>query len=639
MSNESNHLLAFGKCRLDTVRRVLWCEEEPVGLPLKSLELLCLLVERGGQVVTKEEIWQTVWPEAFVEETNLTHNIYLLRKTLKDLGEADLIETVPRRGYRFAGAVRELGNAAVILEKRTLHRTNIHIEEEAATELPAMPARRLLPRLRVVPRVALAASLLPVVLLVSVFVSRNYRRAPAPATINSLAVLPFTTIAGAPDDEHRGLGLADVLITRLSNLKNVNVRPTSAIAAFESQAAESTEIGRKLQADAVLEGTIYRSATQVRVTVRLLQTSDNKPLWAGQFERSLQDEMKLQNEIALQVADALTLNLSGGERDALTKPLTDDRDALALYQKGRFEWNKRNYQGAVEAERLFRNAIEKDPHFALAYVGLADTLAMRNEASEALAAAGKALELDPNLAEAHATRGFFWMFHYWDWKKADSELKKSIELNGGSATAHHWYAILLEIEGRNAEAKAELTRALEINPLSYNFLADLGQVYYHNREYERAKEYCQKALEIYPDFNFAHDYLYRTYLQTGEYDAAVEAYLKAEEARAFSLPHRTSQEKQNIERELAGQREIYQKGGIKTFLENLRQSTAQNADGFYFSAMVYAFSGEKEKALGSLEKAFEGKARFSLPFVKADPVFDNLRDEPRFQEILRKMNL
>jgi tetratricopeptide (TPR) repeat protein len=384
-----------------------------------------------------------------------------------------------------------------------------------------------------------------------------------------------------------------------------------------------------------LEGTIYRTADKVRVTARLIKTSDNAPIWAAQFEKPLQDELRLQDEIALQVVDALAINLSGNEKNALTKRYTESADAHQLYVKGRYEWNKRSAAGMAEAERLFRNAIEKDPNFTLAYVGLADRIVMNADAGEAFTLVTKARELDPNLAEVYATNGFLHTFHDGDWQYAEANFKKSIELNPGYATAHHWYATLLAIQGRTDEAKSEMRRALEINPLSYNFLADLGQLHYFAREYDKAEEYCQKALEIYPDFQFAHEHLYQIYLLTGEYDKAVDEDFEIYKSQAM-FASQTDKHKESRLKDFAKRRAIYQQGGIREYLESRSRSSNPNAS--YSNAMIYTFLGDKEKALDNLEKAFESRA-FLLVFVKADPLFDSLRSEPRYQEILRKMNL
>jgi tetratricopeptide (TPR) repeat protein len=295
-----------------------------------------------------------------------------------------------------------------------------------------------------------------------------------------------------------------------------------------------------------------------------------------------------------------------------------------------------------EAERLFRNAIEKDPKFALAYVGLADRLVMESDPARASITINKALELDPNLAEAYATAGFINTFHTWEWPSAESNFKKSIELNPGYATAHHWYATLLAIQGRNDEAKAEMRRALEINPVSHNLPADLGQIHYFAREYDQAEEYCRKALEVYPEFTFAHGYLSSIYLQKGDFNKAVDEYLEFQKSFQTQA-NQAEKEKKLLLDQLAEYRAIYQKGGIRKFLEylislNEKDGQARYPNVHYQHAVWYSFLGHQEKALDNLEKAYQGKS-FLMVFVKADPVFDPLRSEPRYQEILRKMNL
>ncbi|MBS1792217.1 MAG: winged helix-turn-helix domain-containing protein [Acidobacteria bacterium] len=639
MGNRISHLREFGDFRLDAEKKILWYENAPVNLPLKEIELLCLLTEHGGEVVTRTELLDKIWTDSFVEESNLSRHVYLLRKTLRDLGEGrDLIQTVPRRGYRFAGEVRFLTGAELIIEKRTESRTLIEIEETVEEKSASRTAAGFFSRARLI-----VVALVAVALGGLAFTSYRNLAAKNSGQIKSLAVLPFKTLGGAKSDEHPGLGLADVLITRLTSLKNLNVRPTSAVAAFENQPVDSALAARKLDVDAVLEGSIYRTENSVRVTMQLLRAGDEKVLWSGQFEKPRRDEMKIQDEIAVQVTNALAINLNDGERRALLKNYTENADAFELYQQGRLEWNKRSWQGMIEAERLFRNAIEKDPNFALAYVGLADRLATTTEANEAFQLVEKALELDPDCGEAHATLGFLHMFQRWDWPAAETELRRSVELAPGYATGHHWLATLLEIEGRHPEARAEFERALEINPRSHNLLADLGQNYYFERDYAKAGEYCRKALEIYPDFIFAHQYLFEIYRQTGQFDLAFEEFLKSDEANHL-LINENGPQKERHEKWLVDIRELYRKEGFEGFLLSRIRAAAQTEPTFvpvslFFIAQSEAFLGNKEKALDSLEKAYEKRALFTMPFVRVDPVFDNLRGEPRFQEILRKMNL
>ncbi len=627
INSSSENLRKFGNCTLDVERRVLWFADRPVQLQLKSIELLCLLVSNGGQVVSKEEIWSEVWDDSFVEETNLTHNIYLLRQKFKDLGEGSLIETVPRRGYRFTGTIENKNGGPPAAEPAT-----------GSANSPAFY------RSAKIGRRQMTAGLAGVVLLAGAAFAFIYFFGAAVSTdasdIKSLAVLPFRPIDPKSETEHAGLGLADVVITRLSSIRSLNVRPTSAIAAFENHKADSISLGKQLNVDAVLEGVIHHTGDHVRITMRLLRVSDGKPVWAGQIEKSLQDEFKLHNEIALQIVDALALSLTATEKDALNKRYTQNADAYQLYLDGRYEWNKRTSEGMVKSQKLFRDAIEKDPDFALAYSGLADTLAMDKFAPESRTAISKALELDPNLAEPHASKGFVLMIHDWNWAEAEIEFKKAIELNPNYAAAHHWYAELLAIEGRNDEAKAEMLRALEINPVSYNYLADLGQIYYFSHEYGLAKEYCLKALEINPEFVMAHQYLHYIYLKTGEHDKAVEAIISRDKVFG-EITYPSPKQKEAEEAVIDKQRQIFQQGGIRKWIEsdiNNALKSPQDNNSFYLIANRFTFLGEEERALGNLEKAFEVRA-FLSAFVKADPIFDSIRSQPRYIEILRKMNL
>ncbi len=469
--NGISGLREFGAFRLDAEKRVLWHGGKPVDLALKEIEILCALTERGGDVVTKDELLDKVWHDSFVDESSLSRHVYVLRKTLRDHGEPDdLIKTVPRRGYRFAGEVHDVAKGDLVVEKHKQSRTTIEIRDLSEPSL--LTGGVSFANRKLFSTTSLAAVLLVALIGGATFYSYQYLQLNTSApVIKSIAVLPFKTLDTGSENTHQGLGLTDILITRLSSIDEIKVRPTSAVLAFESQ--NSISAGEKLKVEAVLEGTIYRTNDRVRVTARLIRISDGSAIWTGEFEKPMQEELRLQDEIALRLVDALTLSLTGKEKNALTKRYTENADAYQLYLKGRHEWNKRSWEGMNEAQRLFRNAIEKDPKFTLAYVGLADALGTSSE-TEALSAVKMALELDPNLAEAHASMGFLHMFHEWNWAEAETSFKKSIELNRGYATAHHWYATLHAINGRNDEAKAEMRRALEINPFSYNFLADLA---------------------------------------------------------------------------------------------------------------------------------------------------------------------
>ncbi len=494
MLNGRNGLREFGRLRLDVENKFLWHDGLPVDLPLKGLELLCLLARNEGSVVSKPEIWDSVWRDSFVEETNLTHHIYLLRRKFKELGEPDPIETVPRRGYRFRTRDRDEG---LVIERHAFSETVIE-------EIPSVESGRKFP-----PRVLL-------------------------------------------------LSLAACF----------------AIAAVSVGGYLLLENGRS-------------------VAARSLYSVESGP-----------------------VASAHTVNA----------------DAWIEYTKGRIEWNKRNHAGMLEAQRLFRNAVSLDPNFALAYVGLADTLATGPDVDGASRSLERALELNPNLAEAHASHGFISMFHNRNWKVAETSLKKATELDPNYATAHQWLAVLHSIQGRNDEAKAAMLRALDLNPASPNFLADMGQVHYFARDYRAAEAFCRKALEIDPDFAFAHEYLHDIYLMTGEYDKAVDAELEALRIIA-SFPNDSRRLLSKLAAERARQRQVYAKYGVEGF----ERDRLTNSSG-YIAATRLAFIGDNDGAIANLERAVEA-GEFLAVFAKSDPAFDRLRNEPRYRTAVSKMRL
>lgn len=646
MEARTRRIYEFGRFRLEEHERVLLKEGRPVPLTPKVFDLLLLLVENRGHLVPKEEIMSRLWRESFVEEVNINRNISTLRRALDDSPNAPTyIETVSKRGYRFVAAVVEVegDETELILERRTS--AEIITDEEEITDAdgtypgeafePATLNAGTVARVGLSSRVRYAAllSALAIVTLAAVVWWATAQRRPGATSgrVNSIAILPFKDM-GEQGDEHLGLGLADVLITRLSNLKEVKVRPTSAVERFEGQEQESSIVGKLLGVDAVLEGSIYRTQGQMRVTARLMRVSDQSPIWSGQFDDKEKDILAVQNAIAEQVADSLALNLSAGEKAALARQYSENPDAYQLYVKGRYFWNKRSWPGMVQADYFFRRAIEKDPEFALAYLGLADKLFTEPANPEGYSALSKALALDPNLGEAYATAGFAQIFHQWDWQKAEENLKRSIELKPGYGTAHQWYATLLAITGRVGEAKQEMRRALEIDPMSANFLADLGQMHYFAREYGEAEAYCHKALEVAPDFVFAHEYLFEIYLNTGREAEAFEECRKRAKFNAFD-PGKDN------EPDDARLRAKYLQSGMRGFLlQRIEDHGMQCPGTCYVLSKFYARLGDREQALAGLEKSYEARD-FLMPFVNTDPVFDDLRAEPRFQAILHRMGL
>jgi DNA-binding winged helix-turn-helix (wHTH) protein/TolB-like protein/Flp pilus assembly protein TadD len=647
MAKQINHLYEFGSVTLDATNRLLHKDGEQLPVQPRVVETLLVLVQSAQSIVDKDTLLGAVWQGAIVEEGGLKRNISLLRKALGEDGR--FIETLPKRGYRFTAEVKERWEetptflteeaiSEVVLERRASLR--ITHEEAPAAAAPGRTevAKRLWPEAWRRPALALPASVMALLLAgLGFWWATSKSDAARPAPITSIAVLPFKNLAVPAQGEHSGVGMADVLITRLSNIKDLNVRPTNAVMKFNSNEQDPIAAGQALGVDAVLEGSMYRVHGRMRVTARLVRVSDQSPVWAGQFDEKADDFLSLQNAIAHQLVSSLSLNISRTEKEALAKRHTENADAYQLYVTGRYHWNKRNGDGVAEAERYFRKAIEKDPDFALAYLGLADTLTIRGVYDEPKTAIDKAIELDDRLGEAYASRGFWKMVKGWQWGEAEADFKRATELNPGYGTAHQWHATLLAITGRVEEAKAEMRRALEIDPTSHNFLADLGQMHYFAREYEQAESYCRKALAVYPDFGFAISYLKDIYLKKGEPDRAFEEEMKY--ARTNYLPFADSQDR--IAQEMAKARAEYRRSGyLGWWRGSLERLLNRTTDFFTFHALVrnYTLLGEKEKALEALEKSCESRD-FMLPFVHVDPLYDELRAEPRFQAVIRRLGL
>ena len=454
----------------------------------------------------------------------------------------------------------------------------------------------------------------------------------------SIAVLPFRDMSPQGDQDYFCEGMAEELINALAQIEGLRVVARTSAFQFKGKSLDVRNIGEQLDVGTVLEGSVRKAGNRVRVTAQLVSVADGFHLWSEKYDRDLEDIFSIQDEISLAIVEKLKVRLFGEEKDRLLKRYTMNLDAYNLYLQGRWMWNKRTEEGLRKAIGYFRQAIEKDPNYALACAGLASAYAVLPEYAlippkemipKAEGAARKALELDPTLGEAHAVLGLIKCNFEWDWAGAEREFKRAIELDPSNPTARHWHSHLLRGRGRLDEALAEIKRAQDLDPLSLVISTNVGNVLYYMRQYDEAIVQYKKTLDLDPDFPVAHLDLGYVHVAQGRFDEAIAEFQKAR-ALLPSDPFGLS--------ELGyAYAQSGNKGEAARILNELFGFSKQGSSVSAGIGMVYHGLGDKEKAFEWLEKAYQERA---MPLeVKVDPVWDGLRSDPRFTALLKKIGL
>ncbi len=635
-SESKKFVYEFGKFVLDPEGKTLYSDGQPIRLPAKEFETLLLLIENNGRALSKEEMMAAIWQDSFVEEGNLAKQVSRLRKIFNTDGEK-FIETLPKHGYRFSADLRLRARSEdqpAILERRTVKTLTLEVDREDSTAITLPGPARGDSWARI-----LAAACI-VVLLGAFSAWFGYRKLfGSDPKINSIAVLPLRPLS--PDDSNQilGWGLTDALITKLGSLPQIVVRPTSSVASFADSPQDSLEIGKRLNVDAVLEGTIQRSEGRLRINARLIRTATGEQIWAEKFDGEFTNVFEIQDQISEQAAQALRPTLSGEERGLLTKRHTANAQAFDAYVKGRYFWNKRTEDGFRKAIGYFDQAIEKDPSYATAYAGLADCYVLLgiwgilppNEAMpKAKDASMKALAKDESLADAHVSLAFVKWVYDWDLAGADREFNRALELNPNHAIGHQWYSYYLAAAYRPDEAVSHIKRAQELEgPLSLSINTDVGEIYCWTGQYDKAIEQLNEVMQIEPNFAIARYVLAMTYIQKGLIEDAV---VELEAARRLD----------NTPRMMSALGYAYGLSGrhaeARKIIDELKALSGQRYVSSFAIATVYAGLGEEDEALRWLEKAYDERSDV-MTILHIYPWLNSLRSKPGFVKLQQRVGL
>lgn len=649
MSHSARRLYEFGPFRLDAAKGVLWRDQQAVALTPRLMEMLLAFVENSERVIEKDELMNRLWPDSIVEEANLTVNISALRKALGQRGnENRYIVTVPGRGYRFVAEVTDVREqeAEVVLEQHTS--TEIIIEEEederrAVTPAVPLPERPLWIALRQpLRRKLLIGSLIGLILVGAVsylWLSGALHKPATGARFKTIAVLPFKLLGASETDEYMGVGMADALITRLGSINQFSVRPTSAVLKYARAEPSPFEVGRGLNVEALLEGTIRKSGEIYRVTVQLVSVETGAPIWTDKFDEKAADIFTVEDRVSAKMADALTLNLSGEEKARLARRHTDNAEAYSAYLRGRFHYTKLTPEGIRKAVDYFEQAVVMDQNFALAHAALASayarlgfraygTLPPRETMPKAKTAALRALDLDEASAEAHTALGTIKLRYDWDWAGAERELQRAIELNPAHAAAHQAYADCLLALARYDAALAELKIAEELDPSAYVgiSLTRLAHLY-QNRQYDQLIVSCKNLIELDANGYLGYLVLSMAYEQKRMYEEAIAAAKKA----IGAVPGKSGE---------AVLGHIYATMGRKSealkVIEEFKEAAKQSYVDPTHIAAIYAGLGDAEQTLAWLEKGYQERSSWMI-YLNSDPRYDWLHANPKFQGLLRRI--
>lgn len=609
----------------------------------RPFQLLVCLLERPGEIISRDELRHRLWPDGtFVDfDHNISSAINKLRTVLNDsASNPRFIETVGSRGYRFLADVKRISSAPA---------SSSQPPKQETPEVPIIAAATGSPHQSMWKVVAGTALLLSILVAGYFQWVRKTSKSIAPVPRIMVAVLPFQNLTGDSAQDYFSDGLTEEMIAELTRLNQdrLGVIARTSVMVYKQSPKPLDQIGRELGVQYVMEGSVRRDSSRVRITAELIQVKDQSHLWAREYDRELNNSLVLQSEIAQEIGDEIQISLGDGNGvKAANHPApahsTASYEAYDLYLKGRYFWNKRTTAGFLQAANYFQQAIAKDPGYASAYAGLADTYGLMSTwyaapqqefMPKAKAAALKALTLDDSLAEAHVSLALVAENYDYDWQTAEKEFRRAIQLNPDYATAHQWYAEYLGWQGRFDEALAESERARQLDPMSLIIATDRGTILFYAGRYDRAVQQFSAVLDMNPEFSNARSCIISTYVQQGNIAEALKEnalMVNDDKNPQWYWAFRTYIYNHNHSGNGAEARHALEK-----FEE---MSPRLRSDAILARLYAYNRSNQQDKIMLLLEQGYKEHSP-ALTNIKVDPKYDNLRKDPRFQELLARMNL
>jgi len=611
----------FGDFHLDTGQRRLLRRDTGHAVPLtgKVFDTLIYFVEHAGETLDKDVLLRSIWPGVIVEENSLTQNVSTLRQLLGETrGENRYIATISRKGYRFVAAVTRCEEAAPP-----------DLPPAAAPPLPP-PARR-----RSKLTAVSAGVLLVVMATVGLFFMRTGSQPPIPAATQTLAILPFKPLLPAERNESLELGMTESLISSLGQYRPQAISPLSSVRRYAALDQDAIAAGRALGVDTVLEGSLQRRRDRLRVSVRLLRVADGRQLWAQNFDQDFTTIFDVQDVIATRVARALSVHW-GGSGLSRGAPYTRDPEAYALYASGRLAWTRQTEASLLQAIDFFEQALARDPNYALAYSGLADSQAVlgvfgmrtpHDVFPKARIAADKALAIDPDLAAAHSALGHIKVQYEHDWDGAAREYARAIQIDPSLALTHHRRGLLYAMQGDIERALAASERAQHLEPLWIGPRIAAGNFLYYARRYDESIRLLEQVLALEERADNARATLIRSLICTGDYARAIAEYDK----RPLQTPGSNAFRAQALA--LSGKR-----AEAHTELDRVLKLSKERYVAAYDIALIYAALADTDNAFVWLDRALDDRSTL-INFLGEDPILESLHADPRFARLVRRVGI